>query len=70
MAGSYRVNRGGSWNNSAKHCRVSNRNNNTPSNSNNNIGLRLAYSSEQDGGLHHEVNTLTDRLGERYECSR
>jgi formylglycine-generating enzyme required for sulfatase activity len=36
------VNRGGSWNNDAQNCRVSNRNNNTPSNRNNNLGFRLA----------------------------
>ncbi|MGM9692431.1 MAG: hypothetical protein ACI3X6_04385 [Alloprevotella sp.] len=35
--------RGGSWNNNATNCRVANRNNNTPTNSNNNLGLRLAY---------------------------
>ncbi|MBP9995146.1 MAG: SUMF1/EgtB/PvdO family nonheme iron enzyme [bacterium] len=39
---SNRVNRGGSWNNNARNCRVSNRNNNTPDNRNNNLGLRLA----------------------------
>lgn len=40
--GSNRVNRGGSWNNNARNCRVSNRNNNTPDNYNNNLGFRLA----------------------------
>ncbi|MBR3938823.1 MAG: hypothetical protein IKJ67_02455 [Bacteroidales bacterium] len=34
--------RGGSWNNNARNVRVSNRNNNTPGNRNNNNGLRLA----------------------------
>ncbi|MBO5591564.1 MAG: hypothetical protein J5913_01180 [Prevotella sp.] len=34
--------RGGSWNNNATNCRVANRNNNTPTNTNNNLGLRLA----------------------------
>ena len=38
---SNRVNRGGSWNNEARNCRVSNRNNNTPDNRNNNLGFRL-----------------------------
>jgi hypothetical protein len=38
--GSNRVNRGGSWNNSASNVRASQRNNNTPGNTNNNIGLR------------------------------
>ncbi|MBQ8424170.1 MAG: SUMF1/EgtB/PvdO family nonheme iron enzyme [Coprobacter sp.] len=42
---SNRVNRGGSWNNNARNCRVSNRNNNTPDNRNNNLGLRLAVGS-------------------------
>ena len=40
--GANRVNRGGSWNNNARNCRVSNRNNNTPDNYNNNLGFRLA----------------------------
>lgn len=40
--GSNRVNRGGSWNNTATNCRTANRNNNTPSNRNNNVGFRLA----------------------------
>lgn len=40
--GSNRVLRGGSWNNNARNCRVSNRNNNTPDNRNNNNGFRLA----------------------------
>jgi len=58
--GSNRVNRGGSWNNSASNCRVANRNNNAPTNTNNNIGFRVALappaqrngrmsSTEQDG---------------------
>ncbi|MBR3831021.1 MAG: SUMF1/EgtB/PvdO family nonheme iron enzyme [Muribaculaceae bacterium] len=34
------MNRGGSWNNNANNCRVSNRNNN-PDNRNNNLGFRL-----------------------------
>ena len=36
------MNRGGSWNNDARNCRVSNRNRNNPDNRNNNLGLRLA----------------------------
>ncbi|MBX2929303.1 MAG: SUMF1/EgtB/PvdO family nonheme iron enzyme [Saprospiraceae bacterium] len=39
---SNRVNRGGSWNNDARNCRAANRNNNTPTNRNNNVGFRLA----------------------------
>jgi len=41
-SGSYRVLRGGSWNNSAKNCTVGKRNNNNPDNRNNNLGFRLA----------------------------
>ncbi len=33
--------RGGSWNSNARNCRSSNRNNNDPSNDNNNLGFRL-----------------------------
>lgn len=40
-SGSYRVLRGGSWNNNARNCRVANRNNNTPGNRNNNNGFRV-----------------------------
>ena len=39
---SNRVNRGGSWNNTATNTRVAYRNNNSESNTNNNLGLRLA----------------------------
>lgn len=41
VSGSNRMNRGGSWNNDASNCTSSNRNNNAPSNTNNNIGFRL-----------------------------
>jgi len=40
-SGSNRVRRGGSWNNTASNCRSAYRNNNDPSNRNNNIGFRL-----------------------------
>ncbi len=41
-SGSNRVKRGGSWNNNAANCRSANRNNNNPSNTNNNLGFRLS----------------------------
>ncbi len=41
-SGVNRVNRGGSWNNTARNCRSSNRNRNEPTNRNNNLGFRLA----------------------------
>ncbi|MDO4570445.1 MAG: hypothetical protein Q4D38_08685 [Planctomycetia bacterium] len=37
------MNRGGSWNNNAENCRSANRNNNDPTNSNNNVGFRLLF---------------------------
>jgi len=40
------VYRGGSWNNSAENCRPANRNNWNPGNRNNNLGFRLAASSQ------------------------
>ena len=43
--GNNRVNRGGSYNNNAYNCAVSNRNNNNPDNQNNNLGFRLVRSS-------------------------
>ncbi|HBB55438.1 MAG TPA: hypothetical protein DCZ49_04550, partial [Hyphomonadaceae bacterium] len=39
---SFRVNRGGSWNNNPQNLRSANRNRNTPTNRNNNLGFRLA----------------------------
>lgn len=46
-----RVLRGGSWNNNAQNCRVSNRNRNNPGNRNNNNGFRLSLSSQTSLGL-------------------
>lgn len=40
-SGSNRVIRGGSWNNNPQNLRSANRNNNTPDNSNDNVGFRL-----------------------------
>jgi len=56
VSASNRVKRGGSWNNNAENCRVANRNNNDPDNSNNNIGLRIA-------------NTFTCENRNVYGCS-
>ncbi|MEO0339413.1 MAG: SUMF1/EgtB/PvdO family nonheme iron enzyme [Bacteroidota bacterium] len=39
------MNRGGSWNNTPRNCRAANRNNNGPTNRNNNLGFRVALSS-------------------------
>jgi len=47
IVGSDYVIRGGSWNNSADNCRVANRNINNPHNRNNNIGFRIAHSSQK-----------------------
>lgn len=44
-SGTNRVNRGGSWRNTAQNCRSANRNRNTPGNTRNNLGFRLALSS-------------------------
>ncbi|MCA0235367.1 MAG: SUMF1/EgtB/PvdO family nonheme iron enzyme [Bacteroidetes bacterium] len=61
--GSNRVLRGGSWNNNAQNCRSVNRNNNDPSNRNNNIGFRLVLSitpaHRKSGG--HPLNRLCSR---------
>ncbi len=40
--GSNRVNRGGSWNNTASNLRAANRNNDDPGKRNSNLGFRLA----------------------------
>jgi len=42
---SSRVVRGGSWNNNTRNVRVSNRNNNNPTERNNNVGFRVAQYS-------------------------
>ncbi len=47
-AGSNRVNRGGSWNNTARNCRASNRNRNDPGNRNDNLGFRPLSSRRGD----------------------
>ncbi|MBP3709895.1 MAG: SUMF1/EgtB/PvdO family nonheme iron enzyme [Treponema sp.] len=46
-SGSNRVKRGGSWNNTAQHCAVSYRNNNSPENLNDNLGFRVVRSSSK-----------------------
>lgn len=48
-SGSNRVRRGGSWNNTASNCRSAYRNNNDPSNRNNNIGFRLVSTMRPEG---------------------
>ncbi|MEM6271017.1 MAG: SUMF1/EgtB/PvdO family nonheme iron enzyme [Bacteroidota bacterium] len=61
------MNRGGSWINHPRNCRVAYRNNAEPDNRNNNIGFRLARSSRpwwipgrQDGFPH--LNRLLSRF--------
>ncbi|NCB85771.1 MAG: hypothetical protein EOM44_14965 [Bacteroidia bacterium] len=51
LSGTYRCNRGGSWNNTARNCRSAFRNNNNPSNYNNNLGFRLALVPAQRGRM-------------------
>ena len=59
-----RVLRGGSYNNNANNCRVSNRNNNTPGNRNNNNGFRCV----QDFSMHAAgIIPFTDRVREPRE---
>ena len=53
------MNRGGSWNNDARNCRSSYRNNNDPDN--NNIGFRLCLS---------ELRTYREKSGYSSEASR
>jgi hypothetical protein len=42
-SGSNRVKRGGSWNNDGTNLRSAKRNNNNPSNRNNNLGFRVGF---------------------------
>ena len=53
VGNSNRVNRGGSWNNDARNCTASNRDNNNPDNRNNNLGFRLAASQHCDLPVHN-----------------
>ena len=62
-SGSDRVKRGGSWNNTASNCRSANRNNNTPSNRNNNIGFRLVSTMRQEGQAGSHPPTPAPRSG-------
>lgn len=48
--------RGGSWNNNPENLRSANRNNNTPTNRNNNIGFRIARTA------HAGVSRFTERF--------
>jgi len=61
-SGSNRVKRGGSWNNTASNCRSAYRNNNDPSNRNNNIGFRLV-STLQRGQARSHPPPPAPRLG-------
>ena len=45
--GQNRILCGGSWNNGSDNCQVANRNINNPQNRNNNIGFRVAHSSQK-----------------------
>jgi hypothetical protein len=49
--GSDRVNRGGSWNNHGTNCQAANRNRTTPTNRNNNNGVRLARAPREQRTL-------------------
>jgi hypothetical protein len=55
IIGSNRVLRGGSWNNNAQNVRTANRNNNTPSNRNNNIGFRVLAPAALEKGFPKQI---------------
>lgn len=48
VSGSNRVIRGGSWNNDARNLRSANRNNDEPSNRNNDLGFRLVSTKKKE----------------------
>ena len=53
-SGSNRVKRGGSWNNDGTNLRSAKRNNNTPSNRNNNLGFRVGFRVGSVDWIFHE----------------
>jgi hypothetical protein len=63
-AETYRVLRGGSWNNNTDNCRASNRNNNTPDNRNN-YGFRVVVfvSAPALSRRHFALSSGINRLG-------
>lgn len=63
-SGSNRVKRGGSWNNTASNCRSAYRNNNDPSNRNNNIGFRLVSTMRPKGQAGSHPPAPAPRSGE------
>lgn len=48
-SGQHRVNRGGSWNSTARNVRAANRNRNDPGNRNDNLGFRLVRAQRWAG---------------------
>jgi hypothetical protein len=64
-AGESRALRGGNWNNSSGNLASSNRNNNSPTNENNNVGFRVAGSwSENTFGSFPDKPLLAARIAE------
>ena len=59
-----RVLRGGAWNNNTNNVRSSYRNNNTPDNSNNNIGFRVASTPTRMDAQTTPRSVASDRSGE------
>ncbi len=59
-----RVLRGGAWNNNTNNVRSSYRNNNTPDNSNNNIGFRVASTPTRMDAQTTPRSVASDRAGE------
>ena len=62
---SNRVNRGGSWNNTAGNLRAANRNNNPPGDRNNNLGLRCASPVRRETGTDPRTMLPGDRTDHR-----
>lgn len=68
-SGSNRVQRGGSWNNNANNCRSAYRNNNNPSNRNNNIGFRLCCSAAPQDSENRAVPVAVPfAVSDEYPC--
>ena len=69
-SGTNRVKRGGSWINNASNCRSANRNNDAPSNRNNNLGFRVASTMPGHGRVPSDEASVPQMRENEHVCVR